>query len=847
MQVYTLEEAHRNALKYFKGDELAAHVWVNKYALKNEEELIVEASPEERFIAIAMDLNRINKKYGEADEFDLFVKSLIKGTILPGGSGLYGIANPYSTVSLGNCFVTSGNNEDSIGSIWKQDQEAAQIYKRRGGNGTDISHLRPSGTLVSNAAGSTTGPISFADQFSATVRRIGQNGRRGALMLSMHINHPNVLQFIQAKNNGTAITGANVSVKLTDDFMSAVKNDGCYLQRFPVTAPEISSMELVENEVYKTPEGVQYIKVRARTIFDELVRVNWESAEPGALFWDKIISESPSDCYPNFPTHSTNPCGELPLSPYDSCRLLSVNLTQHVVNPFTKKAYFDVTKFKNTVSTATRMMDNIIDLEIEKIQGIIDKILEDPESSDTKKVELELWRKVLENTNRGRRAGISIIGHGDFLAMLGMPYGDVESSNFIEDIHQKFALYVYHESVNLAESRGSFIDFNPDLEVDNPFLNRLYAVDPTLYERMFKFGRRNIALLTIPPSGTLSIILRQSSGIEPVFLLYYMRRRKVNPGDDARIDFVDELGDSWQEYIVLHPKFEDWLEQNYSLELIDDFVNGDLSQEKIDIIISETPWYGSLANDIDPIQKVKLQGRIQKWVDHAISVTHNLPENVTKETIADLYITSWESGCKGCTVYRDGSRSGVLVKVKEEEKKEEKFESRDAPKRPRELLCDIYFPTINKERYVVIVGLYNGKPYEVFAFKYQHTIPMTMSKGILKKQRSGHYNLLDISANIVVDNIRDNFELPEWDFVTRMISTALRHGASIDFIVEQLNKSGKDAIVTDLSRVIARQLKKYLKKIEESGVPCPECGEPLKVEGGCAQCMNPECGYGKCG
>jgi ribonucleoside-diphosphate reductase alpha chain len=843
MQVYTREEVTKNALEYFHNDELAAHVWVNKYALKNTDGDFVEDSPQARFSAIAEELNRINLKYSEPHRYDDFRKAMVEGYILPGGSGLSGIANPYSIVSLGNCFVTTGNNEDSIGSIWKVDQESAQIYKRRGGNGVDLSFIRPAGTLVTNAAGSTTGPISFAEQYSQTVRRIGQEGRRGALMLSMSVHHPDVLQFAVAKNDDNSITGANISIRISNEFMNAVKNDGCYLQRFPVNAPEISMLELEEDNVYTHADGTIYIKTRARKIFDEIVRVNWESAEPGMLFWDKIISESPADCYAQFQTESTNPCGELPLSPYDSCRLLATNLTKYVVFPYTPEAVFDVRKFKEHVKMATWMMDNIIDLEIEKINIILEKIDKDVESDFTKMVELELWKKILENTKNGRRAGISLIGHGDFLAMLGIKYDSAEGKNLLETVHQIHATETYRTSIELAKSRGAFPAFDFDRELKNPFLQRIYDTDPSLREEMRKYGRRNIALLTIPPAGTLSLVLRQTSGFEPAFLLYYKRRRKINPEENDKVDFVDSSGDSWQEYFVLHPKFQDWIELQINTKVFPDA----LSDEDLAAWAKASPWSGSLTNDIDPTKKVELQGAIQKWVDHSISVTHNLPEDVKPEVISELYMKAWEEGCKGCTVYREGSRAGVLVSTEKKEANEAEFEYKDAPKRPRELPCDIYFPTIHGKKYVVLVGLYAGKPYEVFALGYKHTIPTSVKEGILKKQKSRHYVLLDKAKNIVVDDIRSAFDLPEWDFATRMISTALRHGASIDYVVEQLNKSGKDALVTDLARVIARQLKKYVKAEVSLSQKCPECGEPMRVEGGCKQCVNPECGYGKCG
>ncbi len=843
MQVYTREEALKTALKRFNGDELAADVWVNKYTLKDKAGKLYELSPSDRFNTIGNELSRMDENYPCVKSFaNIYKNLLINGSIIPGGSGLYGIGNPFSYISLGNCFVISGNNEDSIGSIFKVDQESAQIYKRRGGVGIDISFIRPTDYTVSNAAGTTTGPIPFGQQYSDTVRRIGQNGRRGALMLSFSVHHPNALQFIRAKNDNSSLTGANVSVRVSDEFMQAVENDGYYLQKYPVTAPSVSMMDMEEGIEY-TDDNITYIKVKAKPIFDELVRVNHESAEPGILFWDKIIKESPADCYPEFQTESTNPCGELPLSPYDSCRLFSHNLTRYVINPFTKQAQFNMQQFVTDTRVMMRAMDNVIDLEIEKLELIIAKVKADPESEFTKMMELSMWEKILRNTIRGRRSGISLIGHGDFLAMLGIQYGSDEAIKLVESIHQVHAIELYKESVQLAKERGPFEAWETADDYDNPFLQRLFSVDPSLEMEMRKYGRRNIGILTIPPAGTTSIVLQQTSGIEPVFLPIYKRRRKVNPGEDVKVDFVDETGDSWQEYVVVHPYFRQWFEKNKHLfNLLPDDHLEDMDPDSIGVqeVIAASPYAGASANEIDPLSKVKMQGRIQKWIDHSISVTHNLPEDTSKETIAQLYIQSWKEGCKGCTIYRDGSRSGVMLSGKEEDE-EVIFEYRDAPKRPRELPCDIYFPKINTVQFVVLVGLFEHKPYEVFAFKLGDSVPKSMTTGILKKQRSGVYHLLDEEGNMIVEDIRTRFELPDWDFATRMISTALRHGASIDFIVEQLVKSR--GLVTDYIKVIARQLKKYVKEVV-TGELCPHCQTKLTVQGGCKQCLN--CGHGKC-
>jgi ribonucleoside-diphosphate reductase alpha chain len=849
MQKYTRKEVLKNALKKFNGDELAADIWINKYTLKDKEGNLYEDHPDDRWNTIGNEMRRIDLNYVHQKwKSDVYIKLLINKKMIPGGSGIYGIGNQFSYVSLGNCFVISGNNEDSIGSIFKTDQESAQIYKRRGGVGNDLSFIRPEHYSVSNAAGTTTGPIPFGQQLSDTVRRIGQNGRRGALMLSFSVHHPNVLQFIRAKNDNSSLTGANVSLRVSDEFMQAVENDGYYLQKYPVTAPTISMLDMEENEVYKAVNGTQYIKVKAKPIFDELVRVNWESAEPGILFWDQIIRESPADCYPEFQTESTNPCGELPLSPYDSCRLLSHNLIPYIIDPFTSNARFDWESFINDTKKIMRAMDNIIDLEIEKLKLIIKKIKSDPESEFTKMIELSMWEKILMNTIRGRRSGISLIGHGDFLAKLGIKYGSPEALELIEKVHQTHAVELYKESVQLAKERGPFEAWDTADDFDNPFLQRLFEISPELKVEMEKYGRRNIGLLTIPPAGTTSLVLQQTSGIEPVFMPIYKRRRKVNPGDtDTRVDFVDpDTGDSWQEYTVVHPGLNEWFEKHKHLfgDLLPSDRLEDMDPDSIGIqeLIYRSPYGGSASHEIDPIMKVKMQGLIQKWVDHSISVTHNLPEDASKETIANLYMTAWKEGCKGCTIYREGSRSGVMLSGKEENS-EEIFEYRDAPKRPRELPCDIYFPKINGQQYVVLVGLYENKPYEVFAFKYAEIVPKSLEKGILKKQRSGVYHLLNEEGNIIVEDIRQRFELPDWDFATRMISTALRHGAAIDFVVEQLNKA-HGLVVTDYIKVIARQLKKYVTE-KVIGDLCPHCNAKLVVQSGCKQCTS--CGkYGKC-
>lgn len=836
MTVFTKEEVTKSCLEFFGGDQLATKVWMNKYCLKNQVGEFVEKSPIDRYKAIAKAVYEVDVKHGDV-EFteEEYYEALVNQELSPGGSGLYGIANPYSITSLGNCFVIDGNNEDSYGSILKIDQEIVQIAKRRGGVGTDVSHLRPKAAFVSNSAGTSSGVVSFCERYSNSSREVAQDGRRGALMLSISVLHPDVMEFISMKTDTGKVTGANVSVRLNDQFMHAVESDGYYTQKYPVTA-----------DVYSIPESslptdgslgrfningktVYARRVKARTVWNAIIKANWKSAEPGALFWDTILRESVADCYPKFRTVSTNPCGEIPLSPYDSCRLLSVNLVKCVDDMFTPQASFNREKFERLSRMAMRMMDNIIDLEIEKITQIEDKIKADPESIDTKWAELDMWSQIRVNTIDGRRSGISIIGHGDMLAMLGFTYGTKNAKIILETIHEKFAREIYAASQKLAKTRGAFPAFNARLEAGNPFLNRIGAAG---------IPRRNIALLTIPPVGTMSLIMNnQTSGCEPVFMPVYKRSRKVNPNDkNVKVDFVDEVGDSWEEFYVFHPYFRIWAEINYP-----DVDLNTLTEEGINELVSKSPYAGATAMDINPLDKIELIGALQKWIDHSISNTTNLPANVSEKTVSDLYLKAWAVGCKGITIYRDGSRTGVLNAVGSSSAT--KFEQRDAPKRPKDLKCDIFYPTISGEKFIVMVGLLEGKPYEAMALKKgDYSFSTKIESGILRKVKSGVYNLLDSNGNLLIEDITAKFEIPEWEFVTRLISTALRHGAAIQFVVEQLNKS--EGSVVHISKVIARQLKRYIP--EDSGPSvCPNCGTEMHMEGGCKQCK--ECGYGACG
>ncbi len=843
------EQVKKQTKEWFSGDELATQVWLSKYALKDKAGNYMEESPLTRYISMTAELGRIEKKFSPLEfsreySVELF-HAMVSGKVTPGGSSLYGIANPYSTSSLGNCFVISLNGEDSYGSIMKVDEELVQISKRRGGVGFDISDLRPAGKPVQNAARASSGSTSFMPRFSNSTREVAQDGRRGALMLTKHIDHPDILKFIKSKRDNASITGANISIKITDEFMQRVVNDELHQYHYPIENDDKRYILKADTLPENLPE-TEYGFVRAKDLWDEIVKSNWLGAEPGLLFWDKIIKESPADSYKGFKTVSTNPCGELPLSPYDSCRLLSVNLVPIVTHAYTPMASINWKTYEKNVRLAVRTMDNIVELEIEKLNAILEKIESDPESWETKQVEYDMWVKILENTISGRRLGVSIIGHADLLASLNLKYDSAKAFALIKDLHEKLRDWSYDESIKLAQERGSFKVYDHETEVNNAFLQRL---PEGIKNKMKKYGRRNIALLTIPPAGSLAIILRISSGIEPVFNLYYNRRRKVSPENGDRVDVVDDSGDSWQEYHVIHPGLIRWYDAVGELNSAFVYKEGSLatmSTEELDYIISISPYAGSTANSIDPIFKAKLIGMITKYIDHAVSSTTNLPENTTEETISDIYLSFWKEGAKGCTIYREGSRAGVLINKKKEDEKT-RFKYYDAPKRPRILPCDVYHPTIHGERYCVLVGLYNGKPYEIMALKGEDvSIPLSMRKGNLIKQRSSYYNLADEDGDIVVEDIISKFEVPEWDALTRLTSTALRHGADINFVAEQLNKS--NGSIVDVAKVIARTLKKYLRVQEiAKGKPCPNCGEPLTIEGGCEQCMNPECGYGKCG
>ncbi|HZY24741.1 MAG TPA: adenosylcobalamin-dependent ribonucleoside-diphosphate reductase, partial [Bacteroidales bacterium] len=690
--VYSHEEAVEASIQYFKGDELAARVWANKYALKDSFGNLYEKSPDDMHHRLAREIHRVELKYKNPLSEDLIYRVLKDFRyIVPQGGPMTGIGNDYQIASLSNCFVIGNDgSSDSYGGIMKIDQEQVQLMKRRGGVGHDLSHIRPKGTPVLNSALTSTGVVPFMERYSNSTREVAQDGRRGALMLSISIKHPDSGKFIDAKLESGKVTGANVSVKLTDDFMQAVESKSLFRQQYPIKSDK--------PKFAKDIDAVQ--------LWSKIIHNAWKSAEPGVLFWDTIIKESVPDCYSDlgYATVSTNPCGEIPLCPYDSCRLLAINLFSYVNNPFTEKAEFDFELYKEHVGLAQRMMDDIIDLELEKIDAILAKIIADPEIEEIKHVEKNLWSNIRKKSEEGRRTGIGITAEGDMLAGLGMRYGSDEATNFSVEVHKTLALEAYKASTYLAKERGAFSIYNAEREEDNPFILRMKEADPVMYNNMVKFGRRNIALLTIAPTGTTSLMTQTTSGIEPIFSTFYKRRRKVNPNDlDVKVTFTDEVGDSWEEFNVFHHKFVDWLRLNgYDVDEVTR-----MRDEEIESIIAKSPYYKATANDVDWIAKVKMQGAIQKWVDHSISVTINLPADAKEELVSELYLTAWKSGCKGATVYRDGSRNGVLIAGKTEVRPEK-------PKRPKVLDCDVIRFNINEEKWVAFVGLKESRPYEIF-------------------------------------------------------------------------------------------------------------------------------------
>ena len=846
-KTYTFDEAIKASLEYFKGDELAAKVWVSKYALKDSQGNIYEKTPEDMHWRLAKEVARIEKKYAnplsEQELFDLFDRFKY---IIPQGSPMTGIGNDYQVASLSNCFVIGMEGDaDSYGAIIRVDEEQVQLMKRRGGVGHDLSHIRPKGSPVKNSALTSTGLVPFMERYSNSTREVAQDGRRGALMLSVSINHPDSEDFIDAKMEQGKVTGANISVRIDDDFMKAVASGSDYVQKFPINS-DVSKYQ-------KT--------IDAQVLWKKIVHNAWKSAEPGVLFWDTIINESVPDCYADlgFKTISTNPCGEIPLCTYDSCRLLAVNLYSYVVNPFKEDAYFDFELFAKHVQLAQRIMDDIVDLESEKIDKILEKIESDPESEEVKFTERNLWKKIQRKTMLGRRTGVGITAEGDMLAALGIRYGSNEGNDFSEKVHREVALNAYRSSVKMAEERGAFELFDADREKNNPFLNRLKEVDPQMYEDMVKYGRRNIACLTIAPTGTTSLMSQTTSGIEPVFLPVYTRRRKVNPNDrDVKVDFVDENGDSWEEYTVFHHKFVTWMEANgYS-------TTKKYSNDEIDELVSKSPYYKATSNDVDWLQKVRMQGRVQKWVDHSISVTINLPNDVTEDLVGELYMEAWKSGCKGCTVYRDGSRAGVLISNGESAEKKGKSADGDCfelpqvvTSRPIELDADVIKFQNNKEKWIAFIGLLNGRPYEIFTGINDEDdgimIPKSVNSGKIIKAYDNdgrkHYDFQFQNRRgykVTIEGLDGKFNPEFWNYA-KLISGVLRYGMPIDQVIKLVSGLELDSeTINTWKNGVERALKKYLpNETEAKGQKCPVCGhETLVYEEGCLKCRN--CGASKC-
>lgn len=844
--IYSYEEAFNASCEYFRGDELAARVWVNKYALKDSFGNIYEKTPNDMHRRLARELSRIENKYNNPmSEDEIF--DLIKDFkyIIPQGSPMAGIGNNYQVGSLSNCFVIGlDGTPDSYGGIIKIDEEQVQLMKRRGGVGHDLSHIRPKGSPVKNSALTSTGLVPFMERYSNSTREVAQDGRRGALMLSVSIKHPDSEAFIDAKMTEGKVTGANVSVRIDDEFMKAVEAQTEYTQTYPIDS---------ENPKYKKT-------IDAVALWRKIVHNAWQSAEPGVLFWDTITRESVPDCYADlgFKTISTNPCGEIPLCPYDSCRLIAINLYSYVVNPFTKDAYFDYDLFRKHVASAQRMMDDIIDLEMEKIDRILAKIESDPETLEVKTTELNLWNKIRRKTLQGRRTGVGTTGEGDMIAAMGLRYGTVEATDFSVEVHKTLALAAYGSSVNMAKERGAFEVFDAEREKNNPFINRLKDADLKLYEDMVKYGRRNIACLTIAPTGTTSLMTQTTSGIEPVFLPVYKRRRKVNPNDPSvRIDFVDENGDAFEEYVVYHHKFITWMQIN-GIQ-----VKQDYSQEEIDELIKRSPYYKATSNDINWLEKVNMQGRIQKWVDHSISVTINLPSDVSEDLINDLYLQAWKVGCKGCTVYRDGSRSGVLVATQKEKKKEKEkeviaVEEHNVLKRPIELEADVVRFQNNKEKWIAFIGLVNGKPYEIFTGLADDDdgifCPKSVSKGKIIKAidelGNKRYDFQFINKRgykTTIEGLSDKFNPEYWNYA-KLISGVLRYGMPIDKVIKLVNSLELNSESINTWKMgVERALKKYLPNgTQASGQKCPHCGqETLVYQEGCLICTS--CGTSRCG
>lgn len=841
-RAYKTEEILEASTSYFNGDTLAADVWMNKYALRDGEN-VMELSPDCMHKRLAKEFARVESKYpnplSQEEIYDLMKDFKY---IIPQGSPMSGIGNNFQIVSLSNCFVIGNNeNSDSYGGILKIDQEQVQLMKRRGGVGHDLSHIRPKASAVKNSALTSTGIVPFMERYSNTTREVAQGGRRGALMLSISIKHPDVEDFIDAKMEQGKITGANVSVKINDEFMRCVASGKPYKQQFPVN----SDSPKVEK------------KIDARKLWNKIIHNAWQSAEPGVLFWDTIIRESVPDCYKDFGfrTVSTNPCGEIPLCPYDSCRLLAINLYSYVENPFTPKADFNFSLFREHVRKGQRLMDDLIDLELEKIDRVLAKIESDPEDEEIKRVERNLWLNIKLKCLEGRRTGFGITAEGDMLAAMGLQYGTDKATDFAVLVQKELACSAYSSSVEMAKERGAFPLYNSELEAKNPFVLRLKEACPNLYDSMIKYGRRNIALLTIAPTGSVSICTQTSSGIEPAFQVAYKRRRKVNHNDkNNKTTFVDQEGQEWEEYNVLHHKFAIWAEINgYDVEDI----KNNYTQEELDNLIAKSPYAGATANDIDWVNKVKMQGAVQKWVDHSISVTVNIPEQTPEDIVSKIYQTAWESGCKGMTIYREGSRQGVLVSNSEAEKKTPTFTETQAPKRPKKLEADVIRFQNDKEKWIAVVGIYEGRPYEIFTGKIENDrlyIPEGINKGWVVKVKEkadarSRYDFVYVDKDgyeNVIGGLSRLFNKEYWNYA-KLISGILRHGMPLSNVIDLISKLTLDSdTINTWKNGVARALKRYIQDGTVSkGEKCPSCGqETIIFTGGCKNCSS--CGWSKC-
>ena len=845
---YTYQEVYDATLKYFEGDELAARVWASKYALKDSYGNIYELTPDDMHHRIASEIARIEKKYpNPMSEDKIFELMRHFRYIVPQGSPMAGIGNNFQVGSLSNCFVIGLDGEpDSYGGIINIDEEQVQLMKRRGGVGHDLSHIRPKGSPVKNSALTSTGLVPFMERYSNSTREVAQDGRRGALMLTVSIKHPDSESFIDAKLTEGKVTGANVSVRIDDAFMQAAVDGTEYTQKYPIDSDE---------PLYEK-------KIDARKLWNKIVHNAWKSAEPGVLFWDTITREAVPDCYADlgFRTISTNPCGEIPLCPYDSCRLIAVNLYSYVRNPFTKDASFDYDLFREHIAVAQRMMDDIIDLEMEKIETIIAKIATDPETDEVKQTELNLWKKIRSKTLKGRRTGVGTTAEGDMIAAMGLRYVTPEATEFSVNVHKTLALAAYRSSVVMAKERGAFEIYDAKREENNPYIARIREADPELYDLMVKYGRRNIACLTIAPTGTTSILTQTTSGIEPVFLPVYKRRRKVNPSDkDVHVDLIDENGDSFEEFIVYHPKFITWM----NTEGIE--VRRDYTQEQLNDIVARSPYYKATSNDVDWVAKVKMQGDVQKWVDHSISVTINLPNDISEEMVGKLYVEAWRSGCKGCTVYRDGSRTGVLVSLSDSDKKKEKAkqahymaEEEHILKRPKELEADVVRFQNNKEKWIAFIGLIDGRPYEIFTGIADDDegifCPKSVNKGKIIKATDENgvkrYDFQFINKRgfkTTIEGLSEKFNPEFWNYA-KLISGVLRYGMPIEQVLKLVASLELDnKSINTWKMGVERALKKYLPNgTAANGQTCPNCGqETLVYQEGCLICTN--CGTSRCG